>query len=168
MKNKHMSFDIFVIVLVILTGAGFGALIGFAYYFMSDILVGAGLLFGIIGGYVAARIYLHLLPVICAKGYKKSTVWVLNSLVATGCGVLCTTLIHGVMLIMRSKITGDTVATPLHLEGFRLFIMICETIGAAAGFVVGGVCSWVYLSKVIDVSDEVIEKETGLIDAAGQ
>ena len=87
----------FVIVFVILTGAGFGVLTGLAY---SESYWWLGMTAGTVSGYPLAKLYLKLLVKTSSRGYKKVAVWFSGTLIAITCGIICTTIVHGIMTLL--------------------------------------------------------------------
>jgi len=147
MSNKNKGFEIFVIVFVILTGAGFGTLTGLFYSRVSYWWIGT--IVGTVSGYPLAKLYLKQLVKISAKWHNRKMVWLLSTLVAIICGVICTTLVHTVMVGAMLQIKHSKPESLL-----LVVIGIAELIGACAGLIVGGICSWVYVFRIMKESNE--------------
>ena len=152
MITKWKKFDISVIVIVTLTGAGFGVFAGLLYTddyswtgsmagIVDSIYVWSGLITGTVSGYLLARWYLKLLMKMSIKGYNKKLTWFLSTLIAILCGIICTTLIHGLMILTKlSDIQW------FDQDGmFPIFITVCEIVGASAGLIVGSISSLIYV-----------------------
>ena len=164
MSNKNKAFDIFVIISVTLVGAGFGVWAGSLYGnaksspFGTAAIFGVAVISGAIGGYFAAKLYLRSLAKMLAKGYHKFAIWLLATLIAALCGVLCTTFIHGILLVAVIIMTEETLTTifqPGEMDGLKLLIIgIVELIGAGAGLIVGAICSLIYVLSVKVKSNE--------------
>jgi len=164
MSNKNKAFEIFVIIFVTLVGAGFGVWAGSLYGNAKPSPIGIAAVFGIavisgaIGGYFAAKLYLHSLAKMLAKGYHKFVIWLLGTIIAALCGILCTTFIHGMLLGTVIVITEETLTTIFHpgeMEGLMLLIIgIVELIGAGAGLIAGGICSLIYVLSLKVKSNE--------------
>ena len=93
-------FRVFVIVAVTLTGTAFGVLTGPFYsldYWWAGMIAGGG------SGFFLAFLYLFALSKLPPRLHGGAA-WTLGTLVAVGCGVLCTLLAHGVMW----QLTGDS------------------------------------------------------------
>ncbi len=149
MENKDKRFYRVVIIIVVVVGAGFGTLAGFIY---SPVFFWVATLLGVVGGYAVGKLYLWWLAKICAKGYKRFVMWLLGSVVGALCGIGCTTLIHGIMAILSILILKFDSEVSGGLLPF--VVMGAEVVGAGEGFVVGGICSWVYVLKIADNVDE--------------
>ncbi len=157
MNTKYQSFRKFVTIIVTLTGAIFGTWAGTLYVYRDNLhFFFIGTILGIIGGYAAAKIYLHFLEKISIQ-FKKFVTWLITTLIAALCGILCTTFIHVIMLSATAIITGKPL-TPQGVEfGFLLlFILIAHLIGACFGLLIGGMCSLVYLKSIKADNNETI------------
>ncbi len=150
MTITNKGFNVFVVVIVVLTGAGFGIFTGFSY---SEDFFWVGGISGIIGGYIVAQLYLWLLKKISAKGLNSVVIWLAGTLIAAVCGMLCTTLVHGTMTVVMYFNSQESL---MHLmDGFwPIVIIVGEIIGAGAGFIVGGICSLAYTAWVRGKRDE--------------
>ena len=148
MKNR--TFDTFVIVFVILTGAGFGWFTGRVY---SDSYWWVGVIVGVASGYPLAKLYLKKLKISSTNKCSDKAIWLRGTFVAIICGLICTTLAHGIMTFL--DIYDSSGPMMRQLNGFWFMIlMIGELIGACAGFIVGGICSLLYLS--VRASNETV------------
>ena len=164
MSNNNKAFKIFVIISVTLIGAGFGVWAGSLYGSAKSSPFGIAAIFGVaaisgaIGGYLVAKLYLRSLAKMLAKGFHKFRIWLLATLIAALCGVLCTTFIHGMLLGTIIIITEETLTTIFQdgeMEGLMLLIIgIVELIGAGVGLIVGGICSLIYVLSVKVKSNE--------------
>ena len=151
------KFRKFVVIFVVLTGAVFGAWAGLLY---STVYFWVAAIPGGVGGYLLARLYLRCLAKVSAKRNNKFVIWLLGSLVGVFCGVVCTTLVHGIMagatIILTEK--GLTLFAENEGESVEVFyIMAAEIIGVVAGLIVGGICSLVYVKRVMGKVDEAID-----------
>jgi len=136
---------------VVLTGIGFGALTGLAY--SSESYWWVGMIAGVVSGYPLAKLYLMQLIKISTKGHNKKAIWFLSTLVAIICGVICTTLVHGIMTLIIA--CNSDVPVTRQMDGFwSTIFMVGELVGACAGLIVGGICSLVYVSSIMDKSNE--------------
>lgn len=148
------NFNIFVIVIVMLTGAGFGFLIGLCYTpnfswigllagNVSSIYLWIATIAGTASSYPLAKMYLKQLRNISAKRYSRKKVCSLSTIVAVICGVICTTLIHGIMTLL---IVFDS-EVPFQMGWLWVIVIsVYEIIGALAGLIVGGICSLIYVT----------------------
>jgi hypothetical protein len=154
--GKWKKFDISVIVFAMLTGAGFGVFAGMIYtgrdFTWDGLMAGTvssfylclGLITGAVSNYFLAKWYLKMRMEISLKGHSKKLAWLLSTLIAALCGVICTSLIHG-FLVLATKLPD---MQPLDMEGmFPIVIAMCEVIGACAGLILGGISSLVYVSS---------------------
>ncbi len=164
MSINNKAFKTFVTISVTLVGAGFGVWAGFLYgnaktsTFGIAAIFGTAVISGAIGGYFVAKLYLSSLAKMLAKGYRKFVIWLLGTIIAALCGVLCTTFLHAMLLGAMIIITEETLKTIFHpgeMEGLALLIIgIAELIGAGAGLIVGGICSLIYVLSVKVKSNE--------------
>ncbi len=144
------AFRWLVVIIVTLIGAGFGTLTGVVY---SENYWWAGLIAGASSSLPLALLYIYTLKKISVRGYSKKIIWLLSTLSAIICGLICTTLAHG---IMTTIIYNGRESLLRHMDGFwLLFISIGEGIGAGAGLVAGGILSLVYLKFVKGEINEV-------------
>lgn len=144
MTTKHKKDDVFVTIFVMLTGIGFGALTG-SVYSASYWWVGA--ITGFVSSYLLAKLYLKLLRKMSSKGYSGTGIWLSGTLAATICGIICTVLIHGMMIL----ITYNSNVSQTE-EGFGgIILAVGIIIGAVAGLVVGGICSLIYVLLLEDM-----------------
>ncbi len=136
---------IFVTVIVTLTGAGFGALAGAAY---SNVFWWVGMVAGGLSAFGLAWVYLSVLANM-PPTLHGAEAWFLGTLVAVGCGVVCTLAAHGAMwLLPYHPGQGD-------LADMREIILIVGVvIGAIAGLVVGGICTLAYVRMRNDSQEE--------------
>jgi len=138
---KYKTFDIFVIIFVVLTGAGFGVITGLAYW---QTYWWVGMITGAASGFPLAKLYLKQLAKISTKGHKRTVTWLLSTFVAIICGVICTTLIHAIMILII-VFCSDMSLMEL-TEGFwEVIFLVGEGVGAGAGLIVGGICSLIYV-----------------------
>ena len=152
MRVTNKNFGIFVIVIVVLTGAGFGTLTGFAYSENPLRITAAGIA-GVVSSFILAKYYLFLLGKIAVKGYNRKMLWLLSTLAAIICGVICTTLIHGIMILI--VVCYSKMPLGQRTDGFwPIFLMVGELVGACAGLIVGGICSWIYVLRIMKESNE--------------
>jgi hypothetical protein len=150
MSNKNKGFNIFVLIFVVITGAGFGSLTGIGY---SEHYWWGGMIAGIVSSYFLAKLYLKLLAKTSSRGHKKVAVWFSGTLVAITCGIICTTLVHGIMTLIIVYNSNEPLMS--EMDGFwSLVVIVGELVGFAAGLVVGGICSLVYVLKIMDKKDE--------------
>jgi hypothetical protein len=155
MSNKNKGFEKFVVIFVVLTGAVFGALAGLIY---SKVYFWVAAILGGIGGYLVARLYLCWLAKVSAKRDNKFVIWLLGSLVGVLCGILCTTLVHGIMAGATIILTEKGLTLFTEGEGELIFYIVgAEIIGVVAGLIVGGICSLVYVKRVMGKVDEAID-----------
>jgi|GEM_PF-1917452 len=142
--NKCKTFAVFVVIIVVLTGAGFGALTGLVY---SKKFWLVGMITGTVGSYPLAMLYLKQLAKISAKGHSKKMTWLLCTIIAVICGIICTTLIHGMMTLII--VHNSDVPLSQQMDGFwSLIFLIGEGVGAGAGLLVGGICSLIYVLSI--------------------
>jgi hypothetical protein len=132
-------FRVLVIAAVTLTGTAFGALTGSVYsvnYWWVGMIAGGG------SGFFLAWLYLFALSKLPPRLHGAAA-WTLGTLVAVGCGVLCTLVAHGVMWAL----TGDSRASsePSEIDLRELYVPVGVMFGVFAGFVVGGICSFIYV-----------------------
>lgn len=141
MKNSEKVFNVVVTVVVMLTGAGFGAFTGAVY--SNGKLWWIGLIVGATAAIPLAILYLRQLGGSSGKGHSKTATWFWGTFIAILCGVICTTVVHGVMaLIVHSPENPITS----QMDGFwPIVVVVGEIIGAGAGLIVGGICSLVYV-----------------------
>jgi hypothetical protein len=151
------TFRKFVIIFVTLIGTGFGTWAGFTYY-QYEKLFWIGTLVGLVSSFGLAKLYLGLLGKISAKGYKKFIVWLLGTLIAVLCGIVCTTLVHGIMIATILISTAQSLhSLDVKYEGFLGVVIVgAEMIGAVAGFIAGVICSSMYVIKIMGKADEAI------------
>ena len=164
MSNKNKSFDVLVIISVTLVGAGFGVWAGLLYGNAKTSPFGVAAIFGIaaisgaIGGYLVAKLYLCSLAKMLAKGYRKFVIWLLGTIIAALCGVLCTTFLHAMLLVAVIIMTEETLTTIFHpgeMEGLALLVFaIAELIGAVAGLIAGAICSLIFVLSLKGKSNE--------------
>lgn len=147
MKTK---FDYVITAIVILTASVFGYFTAIAYdpsYWLLAIIVGTIL------GFLSAKAYLYQLYRMNNKGYSKISIWFLGTFTAMICGVICTTLLHGMMLLFTKN-----MEKPLNneIEGIAgLIIIIGEIVGLGVGFVVGGICSQFFLMLIKEKNEKL-------------
>jgi hypothetical protein len=148
------SFRIFVVVFVILIGLGFSILTGFMYS-ESPVWISIAAMLGVLTSFILARKYLFWLDKITGRTSSRIIIWSLGTLVAIICGIICTTVVHGVM---TAQLAIELKQMPLHLmDGFWLLtVMVSEAVGASAGLIAGGLCSLVYVLMVKDKSRETV------------
>ena len=154
MSNNH--FRKFVIILVTIIGAGFGTWAGFYYY---EKLFWIGTLVGLISSFGLSQLYLYLLDKMSGKIYKKATAWLLGTVIAVLCGVICTALVHGAMIAAILISTAQSLhSLDVKYEGMLgAVIVVAEMIGAAAGLIAGAICSSIYVSKVMGKANETVK-----------
>ncbi|MDH4203602.1 MAG: hypothetical protein OEV87_12020 [Phycisphaerae bacterium] len=143
MTKGEKVFNVVVSIAVILTGAGFGALTGFAY--SEERYWWVGLIIGAVVAFPLAKLYLWQLNKTFMKACCKKKTWFWGTFVAIICGVICTTAVHAPLAILVYP------AGPFNTEIGNLVpitIIVGEIIGAGAGLIVGGVCSLVYVLKI--------------------
>ena len=138
MSEIPTPFRVFVVVAVTLTGGGFGALAGAAY---SNVYWWVGMVAGGLSASGLAWFYLTVLSKMPPK-LNGAAVWFLGTLVAVGCGVVCTLAAHGAMWLVYHPATSGDLAE-VDLRGPILIIGVM--IGAVAGLFVGGICTLAYL-----------------------
>jgi hypothetical protein len=69
--------------------------------------------------------------------------WFAGTATAIGCGIVCTLLVHGIMILLTYD--GNLPANELGSDIFGIAVTIGLIMGAGAGLVVGGICSLIYL-----------------------
>ncbi|MFO7907956.1 MAG: hypothetical protein ACQESR_27320 [Planctomycetota bacterium] len=147
MNSRYKPFSISVMIAVILVGAGFGTWTGLVY---NPTLWWIATIAGGLCGYPLARIYLRSLKNSCDKGHGGPVIWVSGTFVATGCGIACTALLHAIMIMVTAY--GSNVASLGELGDSRdiwpIVFFVGVVIGAGAGFLVGGICSLVFVLSV--------------------
>lgn len=156
MAIKNKGFRIFVIVFVVLTGAGFGTLTGFVYSHINNpFWIAVAGIAGALSSFILALCYLFWLEKISVK-YSRFMTWLLGTVIGILSGIVCTTIVHG---IMTCQLFIHTKQSPMHAsDGFwSLIVLISELVGAAAGLVVGGICSWIYVSYMMDKGHETTD-----------
>jgi hypothetical protein len=155
----YKKFEVFVIILVTLIGGGFGAFAGCMYGrstfgMIVNIVIGATL--GITGGFMVSKLYLKWLVKIFIVKSKPFISWLLATLVAAICGVLCTTFIHAILTIILLIVSDIPLIK--QLNGFWLIIIgIAEIIGAGAGFAAGALCTSLYMWKIHSSEIKTVE-----------
>ncbi|AQT67795.1 hypothetical protein STSP2_00944 [Anaerohalosphaera lusitana] len=144
--KMNSPFSIFVIAAVMLTGGGFGWLTGLAYY--SDYWA-VGMVAGLISGYPLAKFYLGHLTKKSQSDGDKFYIWLSGTCNAVLCGLICTAIVHGVMIAMIIMVSEKTLFQ--HTEGFwPLFVAVGMMFGTGAGLVVGGICTSIYVAIAKD------------------
>ncbi|MFW6170337.1 MAG: hypothetical protein ACODAD_07600 [Planctomycetota bacterium] len=144
MNSRFKKFGVSVTIAVILVGAGFGALTGVVY---NQTFWWAAAIVGGLCGYPLARVYLRSLKNSLAKGRIGPETWLYGTFVATLCGVVCTGVVHATMMGVAWARTPRLSAPPdAYVWPTILFIGVM--IGAGAGFVVGGICSLLFVLSV--------------------
>jgi hypothetical protein len=150
MSNKNKGFETFVTIFVMLVGTGFGAYTGLVYYAS---YWWAGAAAGALSSYPLAKLYLKQLIKISARRQNKKVVWLSGTLMAILCGVICTTLVHGVMILVIA--CNPNVSLGDVIDGLWAIVLIVgEIIGACAGLIVGGLCSSIYIARIMKESNE--------------
>ena len=145
MDIRYRRFSIGVIVAVTAVGAMFGALTGAVY---ASSFWWAAAIAGALCGYPLAKFYLNSLMSSSAKRHSEFATWAQGTFVAILCGMACTAVLHGMMMVISYAI-GPSPGTELEAVSiWPIILMFGEAIGAAAGLVVGGICSLVYLFSV--------------------
>lgn len=153
MSRKYRLFGILVISLVVLVGAGFGSLTGIIY---SENYWWVAAIAATVSSYPLAIIYLMQLKKISSKKLSKKISWMLSTLVAVTCGVICTTFAHGIMTLII--LHNSDIPLARQMDGFWPFIVMAgEITGAAAGLILGGISGYIYIFKLIDKRDETIK-----------
>jgi hypothetical protein len=150
MSNRNKGFEVFVIIFVILTGAGFGGFTGLVYF---ESYWWVGMIVGAVSGYHLAQLYLKQMIGISAMEHNRKVVWLLSTLAAIICGIICTTLVHGVMLLLI--LCESDIPLMDRMDGlWPIVLMVGELVGACAGLIVGGICSWIYVFRITKESNE--------------
>ena len=134
MSKSRTLFSIFVLVAVTLTGGGFGALTGAVY---SQDFWWVGMTAGGVSALGLAWLYLLVLSRMSPRLAGLSA-WVSGTFVAVGCGVVCTIVAHGAMLLVLAM-AGESV------RGAEGVVIIGIIIGAIAGFILGGICTLAFV-----------------------
>jgi hypothetical protein len=139
MRTAEKVFNRIVSIVVMLTGAGFGALTAFVYaeeYWQTGMLVGG------VSAFPLAKMYLWQLRKAFSEGHNT---WLRGVFTAIVSGVICTTIIHATMAIVTyPNGSFDTEIGNI----VPITIIVGEIIGAVAGFILGASCSLIYvLSK---------------------
>ncbi len=127
---------VFVVAVVTLTGGGFGAFAGRVY---SDEFWWVGMVAGGLSAFGLAWFYLVVLSKM-PPTLNGAAVWFLGTLVAVGCGVVCTVAAHGAMWLLPYHPGQNDLAA---MRG-TIFV-VGVVVGAVAGLVVGGICTLAYL-----------------------
>ena len=144
---SNLTFRQLVTVSVILIGSGFGSWAGICYtgtYFWIASILGA------VGGIFAAKLYLFVLDKATRKQCNTSKIWLNGCITAACCGLVCTILIHTVMLVPFVVLyKGRLVTTELGPDFVGIFLVGCLVVGTVAGLVAGAICSSVYVCKVV-------------------
>lgn len=143
--TKYTTFAIFVIIFVVLTGAGFGTFAGLVY---SDTYWWIATTVGSTCGLFLAKLYLTTLTKLSTKGYNKNIIWLLGTLTAIICGMICTVIIHvlmGIFSITLLPVTNQELDVTSDLGIFALCVAIAQIYAIVAGLVVGGICSLIYV-----------------------
>jgi len=158
MDKRVKKFRLFVIIFVTLIGIAFGGWAGLMYAngketLWSIIKALTGVASGGLSGFYLARLYLYRLGKIPINRFNRFVVWLLGSLIAGLCGVICTTVVHGILTVILVT-TSETPLTKMWDGFWGAVIVGCEITGAAAGLVAGGICSLVYVLKMIDKKPE--------------
>jgi len=148
------AFRKFVITFVTLIGAGFGTWAGFLYE--RDLPFHIGTLVGLVSSLGLAILYLKILDIMSIKGHKKMTIFLLGTVIAILCGVVCTTLIHGIIIeTILARSAQSFYSYDQNHDGFTLLVIgVAEMIGAAAGLIAGGICSFLYVSEIMGKANE--------------
>ncbi len=147
MSTIPTPFRVSVLVAVTLTGGGFGALAGTVY---SNVFWWVGMVAGGLSAFCLAWFYLVVLSNM-PPTLNRAVAWFLGTLVAVGCGVVCTLAAHGSMwLVYHPATSGDLVG--MDLRGIILTVGV--VIGAVAGLVVGGICTLAYVAMRDDSQEE--------------
>jgi len=150
MKNK--TFDVLVIIFVMLTGTGFGLITGLFY--SSKNYWWVAMIIGTISSYPLAKFYLMQLRKISARGHTKKVIWLLSTLIAALCGIISTTLIHVPMVLILYNPDESIIR---QMDGFvSIVVGIGELIGLCAGLAVGGICSLIYVLSVRGRNSETL------------
>ena len=161
----YRKFEKFVVIFVTVIGCGFGGWAGLMYAETSDWAVNAlvGTVLGGASGFVLSKLYLKFLVRISASKHNAFVRWVLPTLAAVGCGVVCTTFIHAILTCIL-VMTSDKSLTE-HWDGLWSAVVVgCEVTGAIVGFAAGALCTSVYMCKVInkkETAKETKSDETG-------
>jgi len=145
-SNRLKLFSLFVNSFVVVVGVGFGGWAGGCYGGTVSTCVGGAL--GAVGGYFVVRLYFKWLMKIAAQRDGKFGKWLLGSLSGALCGVICTSFIH-VLLVIIPGFTFSLGELGGGVEMWFVMMGFAEAMGAAAGFVVGGICTLVYMRLVV-------------------
>ena len=144
MKKTEKGFNLIVTIAVVLTGAGFGLLTGLIY--SEERYWWVGFMAGGVCSYPLAKFYLWQLAKTFAKAHHRILTWFWGTFVAIICGAICTAVVHGIMTLI---IYPDDPFASSELPGmWPIVVIVGEIIGAGAGFVVGGICSLIYILKI--------------------
>ncbi len=138
---------VFVVAVVTLTGGGFGALAGTAY---SNVYWWVAMVAGGLSAFGLAWFYLGVLSKM-PPTLNGAAAWFLGTLVAVGCGVVCTVAAHGPMWVLYDPATSGDLHG-MDLRGAILTVGL--VIGAIAGLFVGGICTLAYLGLRQDLRKE--------------
>ena len=150
MITKHKKFDLFVTFIVVITGGGFGYLTGLVYS-VSYGWPGASM--GIISSFILAKLYLKQLMKLSAKGYNSVQIWFSGTLAGVVCGLICTALVHGIMMSILYT-SNVRLFDQADMGGMVLAVGLIT--GVTAGFIVGGICSLVYVLLQKDNPSETV------------
>ena len=140
-------FRVSVLVAVTLTGGGFGALAGTVY---SNVFWWVGMVAGGLSAFGLAWFYLVALSKI-PPTLNGAAAWFLGTLVAVGCGVVCTLAAHGAMWLVPYRPGRDDLVN-MDMRGIILTVGV--VMGAIAGLVVGGICTLAYVAMRDDSQEE--------------
>lgn len=159
MSSRYKTFGVSVIIMVMLVGAGFGALTGVVY---NQKLWWIAAISGGVCGYPLARIYLRSLKNSGTNARRRQATWFYGSCVASICGVICTMVVHATMM-GAAWITTFGPHGPVDAYAWPTILAVGLVIGAMTGFVVGGICSLIFVLSVKVPNDiRTIRKQTGL------
>lgn len=142
MSSRYKAFSVSVIIAVMLVGTGFGALTGVVY---NQTLWWIAATVGGSCGYPLARIYLRSLKHSRTQGDRRPATWFYGTCVASICGVICTMVVHAAMM---GAVWVTAFGSHGPVDAWPTILASGLAIGVVAGFVVGGICSLIFVLSV--------------------
>ncbi len=143
-RNGVFNFSVYLTVTII--GCLFGAWAGLIYgneWSWPFI----GVILGATGGIGVSWLYIYSLEKIFLKNISNFALWLFGSLIAGLCGLLCTSFIHGVLMLIYTIFKGKSFLNSGDIPG-SIILMVAEIIGLLAGFITSVVFSAIYLKTV--------------------
>lgn len=146
-QEKHSStkiFNIIVTIVVMLTGAGFGALVGGMY--TEGVYWWLGLVVGAVSSLLLANLYLWQLSMSFDKLHSKIVTWFWGTFIAIISGAICTTVVHVVMALTVYQ--SNPFAFSEIPSMWLLVVVIGQIIGVGSGLFIGAIASLVFVLKI--------------------